>query len=50
MATSFPGLSPNRQGESRNEVARMEVIKKKIRNRGREISEREKAKLSKVKN
>lgn len=30
MATSFPGLSPNRQRESRNEVARMEVIKKKI--------------------
>lgn len=30
MATSFPGLSPNRQGESRNEVARMEVIKKKL--------------------
>lgn len=29
MATSFPGLSPNRQRESRNEVARMEVIKKK---------------------
>lgn len=30
MATSFPGLSPNRQRESRNEVARMEVIKKKL--------------------
>lgn len=29
MATSFPGLSPNRQRESRNEVARMEVMKKK---------------------
>lgn len=30
MATSFPGLSPNRQRESRNEVARMEVTKKKL--------------------
>ena len=42
MATSFPGLSPTRQRESRNEVARMEVIKKKLeigkRNFGTRIS------------
>lgn len=49
MATSFPGLSPTRQRESGNEVARMEVIKK-IRIREREISEGEKAKISKIQN
>ena len=49
MATSFPELSPTRQREPGNEVARMGVIKS-IRNRGREISKREEAKISKIQN